>query len=209
MQLRVAKSLNQLLAFIALLVVGLGVAMFFLSRSYPQLKWVFMVSFVVVAVALLLFFRWLESNWDKRVITSMAKDGKIALANIKSAKRILHMRDTSLANYWLYEFEADLYDPEMEHIEKTFYEKMNYTTERIPLGSVYVTYDYKKPNQIFIIPNALIGHIPELAPIVRRFEDNRNINVKYLDAFYNKGMVLQSMRESVAQQKARQKQQEG
>jgi len=120
--------------------------------------------------------------------------------NIKSASRIMPMRDSSFISYWLYEFQSDMYDNQLNKTEKTFYEKMNRETDEIPQGSVYVTYDETMPGQVFIIPNVMISHMPHLAPIIKRYEEEKSIQVKYLDVYYNKGIVLKRFRETVSEQ---------
>ena len=77
------------------------------------------------SIALMVFFRWMEDGWDKRVITRMAKEGKVALANIKHSERVMHMRDSVFTNFWLYEFVADLVTPELETLKDVkFWEKV-------------------------------------------------------------------------------------
>jgi hypothetical protein len=127
----------------------------------------------------------------------MAREGKIALMNIKSGKRIMATRDTSFKNYWIYEFEGTLYNTRHETLEKKFQEKLNKNMNEIPCGSVYVTYDELNPEQIFIIPNAMIGSLPNLMNTVQDYEKDSKIEVKYLDAHYNKGMVLKTFHETV------------
>lgn len=199
MQLKVAKVLNQILVIIFMIVVGLIALLFVLIPKMPELKWVFLGSFVLTGIALLTVFRWLEQTWDKRVITRMAQNGKVALANIHSAERIQPMRDSSFLSYWLYEFKGELYDPELNRIEKKFYEKMHHATDEVPSGSVFVTYDPEKPDQVFIIPNDVISHIPALAPIAAKFEKDKRIGVKYLDVYYDKGINIRTFREAVAE----------
>ncbi len=199
MQLKVAKVLNQILMIMFVIVVALIVLLLFLIPKMPALKWVFLGSFILTGIALLTIFRWLEQTWDKRVITRMAQKGKVALANISGAERIQPMRDSGFISYWLYEFKGELYDPKLNRIEKTFYEKMNYATDEVPNGSVFVTYDEEKPEQIFIIPNHVVSRIPSLAPIAAKFEKDKRIGVKYLDVYYNKGINIRTFREAVAE----------
>jgi ABC-type multidrug transport system fused ATPase/permease subunit len=199
MQLKVAKVLNQILLIIFVIVMALIALVIFMIPKMPELKWVFLGSFVLTGIALLTFFRWLEQTWDKRVITRMAQNGKVALANIRSAERIQPMRDSGFVSYWLYEFKGELYDPKLNRIEKKFYEKMNYATQEVPDGSVFVTYDEEKPDLIFIIPNDVVSRIPSLAPIAATFERDKRIEVKYLDVYYDKGINIRTFREAVAE----------
>jgi hypothetical protein len=60
-----------------------------------------------------------------------------------------------------------------------------------------VNYDTAKPAQVFIIPNALIALLPGLKSAVDAYEEDRRIPLKYLDAHYNRGMVIRSFRETV------------
>lgn len=197
MQYKLARLLNTLLIIIAGVIAVSWAGYFLLLRFYPQHRYYYLIGAIFISIGLTVGFVWLEQNWDKRVIINMAKSGKIALANIKSASRLNFMRDSSFNKYWIYEIKADIFDPNHNRIEKTFYEKMSYDTDVIPTGSIYVTYDESKPEQIFIIPNVLIGHIPELSPIVSEYESDKAIRIKYLDAFYNKGMVLRSFKEAI------------
>lgn len=200
MQLKIAKIINSLLALLTVIILVLAGGYFFVYNRYPEFKTTYLILFALIAIALMIFFRWMEEGWDKRVITRMAKDGKVALANIKHSERIMRMRDSAFTNFWLYEFVADLVTPELETLKDVkFWEKMNVETDKIPNGSVFVTYDPEKPTQIFVAPNVLISQLPELMPAVRKIEANASI--RYLDTYYNKGMVIKSMKDSLTQQR--------
>jgi len=200
MQLKIAKIINSLLALLTVIILVLAGGYFFVYNRYPEFKTTYLILFALIAIALMIFFRWMEEGWDKRVITRMAKDGKVALANIKHSERVMRMRDSAFTNFWLYEFVADLVTPELETMKDVkFWEKMNVETDKIPNGSVFVTYDPEKPTQIFVVPNVLISQLPELMPAVRKIEANASI--RYLDTYYNKGMVIKSMKDSLTQQR--------
>ncbi len=200
MQLKIAKIINSLLAVLTVIILALAGGYFFVYTRYPEFKTTYLILFAVIAIALMIFFRWMEEGWDKRVITRMAKDGKVALANIKSSERVMRMRDSAFTNFWLYEFKADLVTPELETLKDVkFWEKMSAETDKIPNGSVFVTYDPEKPTQIFVVPNVLISQLPELMPAVRKIEAKASI--RYLDTYFNKGMVIRSMKESLAEQR--------
>ena len=200
MQLKIAKIINSLLALLTVIILVLAGGYFFVYNRYPEFKTTYLILFALIAIALMIFFRWMEEGWDKRVITRMAKDGKVALANIKHSERVMRMRDSAFTNFWLYEFVADLVTPELETLKDVkFWEKMNVETDKIPSGSVFVTYDPEKPTQIFVAPNVLISQLPEPTPAVRKIEANAFI--RYLDTYYNKGMVIKSMKDSLTQQR--------
>ena len=204
MQVYIARTLNKVLVLFSLVIIALFVGIFAVQHFYPgYIRWQILI-FAIASVFLAVFFRYLEENWDKKIIEKMAKNGKIALMNIKSGNRIMATRDTNFKNYWIYELKGILYNQRHEPLEKTFQEKMNKTMEEIPTGSVYVTYDELKPAQIFIIPNAMIGSLPNLIKTVQDYEKDSRIEVKYLDAHYNKGMVLKTFKESIKDYKGQQ-----
>jgi hypothetical protein len=201
MQVTLARIMNRLLILTAVFILLLLGALFYGVRQFPDLRMYLLVGFIIAATALSVFYKWLENNWDKHIIIKMARAGKIALANIETGERYLPLRDSGFIRYWIYRFEGTLYDTEHKPMKKTFYEKMNFETDTIPPGSVYVTWDENKPAQIFIIPNALMGSLPQLAPLAAAYEKDTAIGVKYLDAHYNKGMVLRTFRQAVTNYK--------
>ena len=200
MQLKIAKIINSLLILMTVIVLALAGGYIFVYNRYPEYKTAYLIAFVIITIVLLFLFRWMEDGWDKRVITRMTKNGKVALANIKRSERVMRMRDSSFTNFWLYEFTADMVTPDLKSLpDVKFWEKMNADTQQIPNGSLFVTYDPEKPSQIFVIPNALISQLPELMPVVRKIESSASVH--YLDSYYNKGMVIKSMKESLAEQR--------
>lgn len=200
MQLKIAKIINSLLIVLTVIILALAGGYIFVYNRYPEFRTTYLIIFVLVAIGLMLFFRWMEEGWDKRVITRMVKDGKVALANIKHSERVMRMRDSTFTSFWLYEFVVDLVTPDLQTLpDVKFWEKMNADTQQVPNGSVFVTYDPEKPTQIFVVPNVLISQLPELMPVVRRIEANASI--RYLDTYYNKGMVIKSMKDSLAEQR--------
>jgi len=197
MQIYIAKTLNKILLLFSAVIIVFFAGIFVCLRYYPEYaRWQVLV-FIIVSVFLAIFYRYLEENYDKRIIEKMTRKGKVALMNIKSGKRLMAMRDTSFRNYWIYELEGTLYNEQHEALEKKIQEKMNKDMNEVPSGSVYVTYDELKPAQIFIIPNAMIGSLPNLQGLVQNYEKDSKIEIRYLDAHYNKGMVLKTFRETM------------
>lgn len=206
MQLKIYKILNSLLGLMLVLIAGLCALYYFWLRvAFPDLRGVFFGAIVVVCILLFGFFKWMENTWDKRVITRMAKEGYIALANLRGGEHVMNLRDSSFVTYRLFSFDAEIITPEGQKFEKTIYEKMNRDFTAVPKGSVYVTYDESKPSQIFIIPNQLISSLPQLMHPVAAIEKMPGIDIKYLDAYYHKGMMLRTMRQSVKEQSQKMK----
>ena len=102
MQVYIAKRLNKVLILFSLVIAALFAGIFIVRHYYPDyVRWQVLV-FAAASVFLAVFFRYLEENWDKKIIGKMAKNGKIALMNIKGGKRLMAMRDTFFRNYWIY-----------------------------------------------------------------------------------------------------------
>ncbi|MDR2111028.1 MAG: hypothetical protein LBP32_06945 [Spirochaetaceae bacterium] len=202
MQVLIARTLNKILLLFVAVIVILFAGIFVVGYYRPGYRPYYLGVFIFVSLVLALYFKYLEDYWDKGMITRMAKDGKVALMNLRGGRRLMPLRDTSLRTYWIYELEGELWNREHVPIPKTFQEKMHRDTQEIPQGFVYVTYDEQKPRQIGIIPNAIIGNLPLLIPLVEYYEKDRGINVTYLDAYYNQGMVLKTFKETIADYKA-------
>ncbi|MDR1903086.1 MAG: hypothetical protein LBQ88_12505 [Treponema sp.] len=201
MQVRIARNLNRLLIlFTAVVVIFFG-GIFAASRFFPEYTRWHVLVFAVVSIGLAIVYRYLEENWDKRIILQMAKNNKVALMNIKGGKLLTAVRNTSFRTCWIYELEGELFNKEHEVLHKSFREKMNRETKEIPSGSVYVTYDELTPERIFIIPNAIIGSLPDLMPLVQEYEKDKKIKIRYLDAYYHRGMVLRTFKETMADYK--------
>jgi len=202
MQFKIAKILNTVLIVITLIIVALAVGFYFIQESFPEFKTAYLIISVVIALALLWTFKWLESRWDKKIITKMAQNGKIALINIESYERVLNMRDSSFAKYWLYSFTGAMLTPDLNVTpDIKFYEKMHESTGEIPRGTLFITYDEEKPSQIFIIPNVLVSHLPELMPLVQKMEKSKKLDIKYLNAYYSRGMVVKTFKETMEEER--------
>ncbi|MCL2565570.1 MAG: hypothetical protein FWE24_07165 [Defluviitaleaceae bacterium] len=197
MQLKIARILNKALVYMAVLVVLMLAGGFYITLTFPDYFFHYIVGCVIALMVLLLIFRYYEANWDKKVIIKMALNKKIALVNIESASRELPMRDSGFRNYWLYSFEGTLYPQEGGGISVKFYEKMSADTKEIPTGSVYVTYDERKPAQIFIVPTDLLARIPYLEDVVKSYENRDDVDCRYLYAYYKHGMELKRYQDIV------------
>lgn len=197
MQLKIARLLNRFLIIMSAVILLIIAGYFVVINRFYHLKLFYTIVSLTVSVILYLAFRWLENKWDKKIITRMVQNGHIALAEIKSTSYVMNMRDSSFIRYSLYEFDAEITTPDQKTFRKTFYEKMSSDTGEIPKGFVYVTYDETKPGQIFVVPNLLISHTPSLMPIAARYESNKKLNIKYLDVFYKKGIVIKTFHETV------------
>ena len=164
------------------------------------------VIYVLVAFVISMIYKFLENNIDKILLQKKIFKGDIVLANIKSSKYITAFRDSGFRTYLLMQLEVTYYDENMQPHPATIIERMNKDCVSIPCGSIYMTYDEKKPDNGMVIPNFLISRTPELMPVIEKYEAAKSINIKYLDVHYDNGIVIQTMKEALKQEENRKKQ---
>ena len=196
MQLRIYHGLNAILiAIITAVVISGGIIM----AKFDTFKNQTLVLIIYFAITILAYFifKMVETNYDKRMIQKMVMKGDIALANIKNAKAIKHIKDTSGKHYHLWEIEVEYYDQQFKKHEYTLIDKLNVNVREIPHGTVYITHNENKPDQKFLVQNVMIGHIPQLQPIVAAYEKNKKLPIKYLNVYYNNGIIVETYQTSM------------
>ena len=86
----------------------------------------------------------------------------------------------------------------MKKHDATIIEKFSTHQTSIPKGYVYVTYEEGKADEALIIPNVIISSIPEYRPLVEDYE--KALKPKYLNAYINNGLILQTYEDSIKAQ---------
>lgn len=200
MQLKIYQRLNQLLLAIIALTV-LIIALIIVNFSKFQAN-VFLIIVLFIAYSLICFFgfRFLEINWDKYLIQKMAINNQIVLAKIKNAEALMPIKDSSGKYYALWQLTVDFWDHDMNKQETTLVEKMNINTKSIPNGNIFITYNKDKPKHIFVVPNVMVSHLEKMAPIAAAYEKNKAISIKYLNAYYHDGMLIETYQDSLKTQ---------
>lgn len=201
MQLKIYYKLNLILTAILVAVIAFGVIIGVKYQEIQEYKDIIFVCYFLVTMGAFFGFKMFEANYDKRMIQKMVINGDIAIANIKDAKAIKYIKDTSFKSYHLWEIKVEYYDKQFNKHEYTLIEKMNLLVKEIPNGTVYITHSENKPDQKFIVQNVMIGHVPTLQPIVQAYENNKRIPIKYLNAYYKDGMVIETYQQSLKAKK--------
>ena len=198
MQLKINQRLNQIL--IIMLLTNLPIIAYLVFFNYSLLQ----ENLLTVAIILFLYnsawsllFKMLEINWDKRMIQKMAINKQVAIANITKAEKYTALKDSSGHHYNIWQFNVIYWDQEMKAHEGVLFDKLNPSVEEVPLGTVYITFDPTKPLRKFILQNIIVGNIPSLQPLVTKYENNKTINIKYLNVYYNKGLVIETFKQSL------------
>ena len=205
MQLKIYGKCTIVLFALIVSVLGIGAVLMLNFNAISDYKVFALGGFILYVIICFFGFKTYEKNVDKRMIQKMVLNGQIALANIKKATPFRVIRDTSGKNYVLWEIDLEFYDKEFNTYEMTIIEKFNAMHQAIPNGTVYITHNPDKPEQKFIIQNVMISHVPALAPIVQAYEKNKKINIKYLNVYYNDGLIIETYKESIKNQKKAEK----
>ena len=171
-----------------------------LSYFQEYMITIFIVVFLYNIICFFLF-KMLEKNWDSAIIQKMAIANQVVIANIKSAKIAFPFRDSSRKLYNMWEITVDYIDHDMSTHEFVFFEKLNPNQTELPLGTVFMTNDDKKPGRKFIVPNVVISHIESMMPIVENYEKQKKASIKYLNVYYKDGLVIETYKQSINKQK--------
>lgn len=199
MQLKIYKKSTIFLALIAILDI-LGIFLLIKFGSLLEMdkftKGLLYVAFVFV---LFLAYSYYEQNTDRNIIRKAVRNGDVAMAYIKSGTYQKTARTIKLkaVNYW--KLNVDIYDNDMKKFETTIVEKFTQHQTKIPQGFVFVTYVEGKESDSLIIPNVIISSIPEYKVLVDDYE--KALKPKYLNAFVNNGLWIQTYKDSIKAQK--------
>lgn len=201
MQLKLYKRNTFLLFLIIFLLAVTGVILYLNREAWINHKEMVFVPLIFIMMFVSWFFTWYEANADKRIIEKMVMNKQIALARITNGGFNRIIRNARLQKNVLWQLDIDLYDNDMNLIKTSFIEKLVPSQTSIPQGFVYVTYDPTQPEKIFVVPNAMISMYPDLKEIVDKYENNKNLNINYLNAYYNNGIVLKTFKQSIKEER--------
>lgn len=185
------------------LVLGLNIAIviwlftntdLWLANKYPVI-----VGFVLFALLSIMVFTYYDLNADRNYIRKAVKNGDVAMAKIIDGSFVRFARDARLKNHVYWKLNAILYDDDMKQTNITIIEKFSTHQTKIPTGHVYITYVKDKLDDCLIIPNVIIQSIPEYQFLVETYE--KEIKPTYLNAYYKDGLILQSYKDSMKEQK--------
>ena len=196
MQLKLYKRSTILLAIVVLVDI-LCIVTLILTRD----KWAdngipVIFGFVLFVFLLSTVYSYYDLNADKNLIKKAVSNGDVALAKIKDGTFVRFARDARFKNHVFWKLNADVYDNDMNKHETTIIEKFSPHQTSIPKGYVYVTYIEGQEEDSLIIPNVIISSIPEYKPLVDDYE--KALKPKYLNAYINDGLILESYSDSLA-----------
>lgn len=195
MQDKLYKRSTILLGFI-LIIDLLAILWLFLNRDYWAAYGFKIIVFFVLGIFLLtIIYTYIDINQDRNIIKKMVRNGDIALCKINKGTFYRVIKNAKLKNNTLWKLEIDVFDQDMNSFKTEIIEKFSPTQTSIPSGYCFITYNPKKPKNILVIPNIIISSIQEFAPLVKEYEDK--FKPKYLNVYYNKGIVIETFKDSI------------
>ncbi|MBQ6215826.1 MAG: hypothetical protein IJK53_00420 [Erysipelotrichaceae bacterium] len=153
------------------------------------------LGFAAFMFLLTVLYSYYDLNADKKLIRKAVSNGDVALARIKDGSFVRFARDARFKNHVFWKLDVEIYDNDMKSHEAQIIEKFSLHQTTIPKGDVYVTYVEGKENDSLIIPNVIIASIPEYKVLTDEYE--KALKPKYLNAYINDGLLLESYKESL------------
>ncbi len=200
MQLKIYKKSTILLSIVVIVDI-ISIVLLILNRElWAPYKFQTIFAFVLFLFILSTLYSSYDLFTDQRIIRKAVANGDVALAKINSGTFVRFGRDAKLKNHVYWQLDVEIYDNDMKKIETKIIEKFSTHQTSIPKGYVYVTYVEGKPEDSLIIPNVIISSIPEYQPLVQDYE--KALKPKYLNAYINDGLILQTYKDSIDSQKA-------
>lgn len=194
MQLKITMILNKIMIIMSAAAFAIVLGFLYVCRYLSEYRKAYLAIGCLVICAMFIIFYLLETFLDKYFIEKMVKDGKIALANIIEAKKVRIVGDSACRGYLLYELQADVCDQNLKCFHTSFVERFDVSVKEIPIGTVYITYDENDPDRLSLIPTAYLYRSGNLEGIVRKYEGDRNIDIKYVYVYYKKGFIISTMK---------------
>ena len=199
MQNKFFKRSTVILGIVFALNVGAIIWLFINKNAWIDHKIPVICGFVAFMLVSTMVFSYYDLNADRNYIRKAVKNGDVAMAKIKDGTFVRFARDARLRNHVYWKINAELYDDDFKKTDITIVEKFSTHQTKIPTGYVYVTFDRNNLNDCLIIPNVIIQSIPEYQFLVESYE--KAIKPTYLNAYYKDGLVLQSYKDSMKEQK--------
>ena len=199
MQLKLYKRSTLFLTLIVILDIVSIICLIVFKDKWINNKIPTIVAFVLIIFILSAAYSYYDLNADKILIRKAVSNGDVALAKINSGTFVRFGRDARLKNHVYWKLDVEIFDNDMKKIDATIIEKFSTHQTQIPKGYVYVTYVEGKEDDSLIIPNVIIASIPEYKVLVDDYE--KAIKPKYLNAYINDGLMLQTFEETMRAQK--------
>lgn len=199
MQLKLYKRSTLFLTLVIIIDIVSIAALIIFKDKWIDNKVLTIVLFVLLVFLLSTIYSYYDLNADRILIRKAVENGDVALAKINNGTFVRFGRDARLKNHVYWKLDVEIFDNDMKKHDASIIEKFSTHQTQIPKGYVYVTYVEGKEDDCLIIPNIIIASIPEYKVLVDDYE--KAIKPKYLNAYINDGLILQTYEESLKAQK--------
>ncbi|MDO4198622.1 MAG: hypothetical protein Q4D13_06520 [Erysipelotrichaceae bacterium] len=199
MQLKLYKKSTVLLT-LTLIFDIIAIALLYIYRDlWASHKMITIFLFALLLMLVYGLFSYYDLNADRNYIRKCVSNGDVALAKITDGTFVRFARDAKLKNHVFWKLNVEIYDNDMKMIKTTIIDKFSTHQTKIPAGYVYVTYLEDKPEDSLIIPNVIISSIEPYKELTDDYE--KALKPKYLNAYYNNGLIVETYKESMAYEK--------
>ena len=195
MQLKLYKRSTFILTCIVIIEIAAIITLLKTRQVWQDRALMVILGFVFFMFLLTVLYSWYDLNSDKRLIRKAVSNGDVALARIKDGSFVRFARDARFKNHVFWKLDVEIYDNDMKKFDGQIIEKFSLHQTSIPKGDVYVTYVEGKENDCLIIPNVIISSIPEYKVLTDAYE--KALKPKYLNAYINDGLLLESYKDSL------------
>lgn len=195
MQLKLYKRSTLLLTIVVIIEISMILLLIKTRESWQNNAILTILGFAAFMFLLTVLYSYYDLNADKKLIRKAVSNGDVALARIKDGSFVRFARDARFKNHVFWKLDVEIYDNDMKSHEAQIIEKFSLHQTTIPKGDVYVTYVEGKENDSLIIPNVIIASIPEYKVLTDEYE--KALKPKYLNAYINDGLLLESYKESL------------
>lgn len=193
------KRSTAILTAVLALNIGAIIWLFTNKSLWNEHKYGVIIGFVVFVLLSTMVFAYYDLNAGINYVKKAVKNGDVAMAKITGGSFVRFARDAKLKNHVYWKLDAELYDDDFKKIDIKIIEKFSTHQTQIPKGFVYVTFDRNHLDNCLIIPNVIIQSIPEYQFLVEEYE--KAIKPTYLNAYYKNGLIIQSYKDSIKEQK--------
>lgn len=161
--------------------------------------WIF-IAMAVLSIVFISLLHYFETNTDKKIINEMVFNKQMALAKINKAEFEKFVKDATLKRTVIWKLDITYYDNKYVEHNETIYEQFAPLQDSVPQGNIYITYDPDRPDYKFIVPNMLVGAFEQNKDLILGYEKKFK-NIKYLNVYYNHGLVVETFAESLRKQR--------
>ena len=161
--------------------------------------WIF-IAMAVLSIVFISLLHYFETNTDKKIINEMVFNKQMALAKINKAEFEKFVKDATLKRTVIWKLDITYYDNKYVEHNETIYEQFAPLQDSVPQGNIYITYDHDRPDYKFIVPNMLVGAFEQNKDLILGYEKKFK-NIKYLNVYYNHGLVVETFAESLRKQR--------